>query len=282
MCRFILYVGPRTTVASLVTEPAHSLIHQSFHSHEREEPLNGDGFGVAWYERSLAPEPGVFRSISPAWNNRNLLTIAPVVASTCILAHVRAASPGLGVSEDNCHPFRHGRMAFMHNGDVGGFAALRRALLARLSDESFAMIRGTTDSEHVFGLFLDRHRETEDADPARRLGAALAATIAEVEALVAEHAPGAKVFLNLVVTDGESAAVSRYANAAGGKANTLYVNRGRRYVCEDGACRIVDTDDAGSVLVASESLTEDDGWEVVPPGSILTIRADRTVASLTV
>lgn len=92
MCRFVLYHGPPITLGSLVTEPENSLIHQSYQSRERAEPLNGDGFGLAWYAPELSAAPALFRSISPAWNNANLLSLARVVRSHCILAHVRAAT----------------------------------------------------------------------------------------------------------------------------------------------------------------------------------------------
>ena len=49
MCRLAVYLGEKLLISSLVTEPVHSILHQSFHIHEREEPLNGDGFGIAWY-----------------------------------------------------------------------------------------------------------------------------------------------------------------------------------------------------------------------------------------
>ncbi len=42
MCRFAVYLGEEITISSLVTEPSYSILHQSFYSHEREEPLNGD------------------------------------------------------------------------------------------------------------------------------------------------------------------------------------------------------------------------------------------------
>jgi predicted glutamine amidotransferase len=48
MCRFTLYMGPPIRLSSLLIEPDHSLIRQSVESREREEPLNGDGFGVGW------------------------------------------------------------------------------------------------------------------------------------------------------------------------------------------------------------------------------------------
>ena len=123
MCRFTMYLGPPIRMASLLIEPAHSLILQSSHATERTEPLNGDGFGVGWYAPQLTPTPAVFRSISPAWNNSNLRSLSDVVSSPCILAHVRAATAGMPVGETNCHPFQHGDYLFMlgHGvtGDVG-------------------------------------------------------------------------------------------------------------------------------------------------------------------
>ncbi len=49
MCRFVVYSGREVLLADLIIYPKHSLINQSFQSQERFEPLNGDGFGVGWY-----------------------------------------------------------------------------------------------------------------------------------------------------------------------------------------------------------------------------------------
>ena len=114
MCRFVLYSGEPITLDLLTTRPEHSIIHQSFRSRLREEPLNGDGFGIAWYVPEISSEPALFRSVQPAWNNVNLLHLARVSRSPCVLAHVRAAT-GFAVSEPNCHPFNADRFAFMHN-----------------------------------------------------------------------------------------------------------------------------------------------------------------------
>ncbi|MBN2475935.1 MAG: class II glutamine amidotransferase [Pirellulales bacterium] len=109
MCRFVLYMGPSITLDLLTTSPTYSIIHQSYKARMRVEPLNGDGFGLAWYVPDVSPEPAVFRSIQPAWNNLNLRHVARVTRSSAVLAHVRAATPGTGVSEANCHPFSNGR-----------------------------------------------------------------------------------------------------------------------------------------------------------------------------
>lgn len=77
MCRFLVYHGrkKRLKLADLLTKPTHSIIHQSFNSKERFNlsPLNGDGFGVGWYEScdGTNETPCVFVSVTPAWNNLN-------------------------------------------------------------------------------------------------------------------------------------------------------------------------------------------------------------------
>jgi predicted glutamine amidotransferase len=81
MCRFIVYVGEPITLDALITLPRNSLIHQSIKAEEFEERLNGDGFGIAWYAHAVSDEPALFRSVSPAWSNRNLQRLAKVVQS---------------------------------------------------------------------------------------------------------------------------------------------------------------------------------------------------------
>jgi predicted glutamine amidotransferase len=263
---------------TLVTKPVNSIIHQSFHSHERREPLNGDGFGVAWYVPQLSPSPAVFRSITPAWNNENLLGIASVTVSECILAHVRAASPGLSVTETNCHPFSHGRFAFMHNGVIGGFDRIRRVLLRSLSDEVFPVVRGTTDSELMFALFLDRYRRPEGHDAADAMAVALDATLHDVVDAAQKAGISEPSYLNLAVTDGRVAVASRFTTSDPSKAASLYVHEGKQYVCKDGVCRMVSPDvGQGAVLVCSEPLSEDAGWERVPPNHLVLVREDRSV-----
>ena len=192
MCRFTLYLGPTIRLESLLIEPTHSLIRQSTHSREREEPLNGDGFGVGWYAGHFTSEPAVFRSISPAWNNRNLHNLTRVVASDCIMAHVRAATQSSGVNEANCHPFRFRQYLFMHNGDIGNFRQVRRPLLESICDEAFSNVYGSTDSEHFFALFIDEMlRGKPDADVAAYMAGALGRTISRVTDIVAQHGGGA-------------------------------------------------------------------------------------------
>ncbi|MCC6677272.1 MAG: class II glutamine amidotransferase [Phycisphaerales bacterium] len=287
MCRFILYKGPPLRLSSLITEPDHSLIHQSTRSRESEEPLNGDGFGVAWYNPDLSPEPATFRSVTPAWNNRNLLDLARVTQSSCVLAHVRAATSGQPVTELNCHPFTSGRYAFMHNGDIGGFSALRRRLLAGLSDSAFNAIQGSTDSEHLFALLLDRlaraGRLAPDAPPASGddLAAALEGTIQDVLALARQAGAQEPSYLNIAVSDGRSAVACRFTSDAAEHASSLHLHTGRRYTCEDGVCRMIDPiGSTRAVLISSEPLSSDPGWTSIPANHAVVIDADQATRLL--
>lgn len=274
MCRFVLYLGEQISLGSLLTEPTNSIIHQSFHSHEREEPLNGDGFGVAWYE----PEggiPAVFKEISPAWNSLNLHNLARVTRSSCVLAHVRAASPGLPVIQLNCHPFSAGVLTFMHNGTLGGFRHLKRPLQQSLREETYLDIHGSTDTEHLFALIRESFdAASEEAGPTRRLASALVSGIRRAEDLRKELGIDEPSLLNLVLCDGKRAVATRYVSDPAMASNSLYLHQGQRYQCENGLCRMQPADSSSTstaVIVASEPLSQDNGWQAVPENHLVSI-----------
>ena len=153
MCRFLAYSGEAIYLEDLVCKPRHSLVRQSLQASEGQMATNGDGFGIGWYgDREV---PGVYREVMPAWSDENLLAVCANVRSRLFMAHVRAATGG-GVSRLNCHPFHHGRYLFIHNGQVGDFARVRRRLETLLPDPLYNERRGATDSELLFLLIMAR------------------------------------------------------------------------------------------------------------------------------
>ncbi|XOV94385.1 MAG: class II glutamine amidotransferase [Bacteroidota bacterium] len=272
MCRFTFYMGKPIVLSSLITEPRHSLIHQSFASRERDEPLNGDGFGLAWYNHSLSNQPALFKSVSPAWSNNNLQEICSNIKSTCIMAHVRAATQSRIVSESNCHPFKWEQFTFMHNGDVGGFSRIKRALLGMLSDDAFNHIKGTTDSEHFFALLIDELHQLGGLEPHDRLATGMIKTIRKVTALTKEYAPDEHSYLNFVISDGHLALAVRYTTDLPEHADSLYLNIGKSYHCEGGVCYMKEPGDhEKSVIISSEPLSKDPGWEKIPVNSMILV-----------
>jgi predicted glutamine amidotransferase len=277
MCRFAVYLGETISISSLVTDPVHSIIRQSFESKEQERPLNGDGFGLAWYVPEIGMKPAVFKDITPAWNDLNLLNLARVTRSSCILAHVRAATPGYPVVQLNCHPFVSGPYTFMHNGRVEGFREFRRELLARLTDRAFHLIDGSTDSEHIFALFMDQVWELEKQikNPAIRMEKALDTTIQQLEELRAGVGEKKVSYLNIAVSNGTSAVVTRYVSPGTQVPNSLYYSSGSHFFCRDGDCHMNHSDHLiNAVIVASEPLSEQNCWISVNPNHRIVIKSD--------
>lgn len=279
MCRFLAYRGAPISMSKLLYEPKNSLIHQSYHAQEREEPLNGDGFGVGWYAPEIEPTPASFVSIQPAWNNRNLRSIARKIRSNCIFAHIRAASKG-NVSENNCHPFDYKNLLFMHNGDIGGFRKIKRTLRMGLSDEIYDWIQGETDSEHFFALFLDNLLKNGGEQTSENFVATLEETLVQLKEILKKNGVNKPVLLNVAITNGEYMVATRYVSGAGVKANTLYHSEGSRYDCNDGVCEMVQADPSEhAVLIVSEKLTDvKKDWHEVPVNHFVAVDQNLAVS----
>jgi len=151
MCRWLAYSGTPVLLHELLFEPAHSLIDQSLHSRLGVETTNGDGFGVGWYGEGN--DPAVFKSVEPAWNDRNLRELAGHIRSGLVFAHIRA-STGTPVQQTNCHPFRHGNWLWMHNGSITRFHEVKRDLQLAIDPALYLDLEGSTDSETFFFLAL--------------------------------------------------------------------------------------------------------------------------------
>ena len=151
MCRWLAYIGSPVRIEELILRPKHSLIDQSLHSTMGATTTNGDGFGIGWY--GVGDEPGVFHSVEPAWNNRNLKDLAAHIASPLVFAHIRASTGG-AIQQTNCHPFRSGPWLWMHNGAIREFGTVKRDLAMAVAPELFASIEGSTDTEMFFYLAL--------------------------------------------------------------------------------------------------------------------------------
>lgn len=273
MCRFVGYVGQKLLLADLISRPENSLIRQSYKARERREPTSGDGFGVGWYAPEITGEPSVFTSITPAWSNRNLLNLAEHIESACFFAHIRAASPGMRVSEANCHPFRHKRFLWMHNGAIEGFHSIKRRLRRSLPDEIYHSIEGTTDSEHAFAVFLNLLDGKEEKTNAADLAGGLVKTIWQLEEWGREVGNSEPSIYNFAVTDGQNIATVRYVSDPKIEPISLYFSKRGKYQCCDGRPEITDccAEESG-IIIASERLTDrSEDWTRVAPNHVAMI-----------
>jgi glutamine amidotransferase len=214
MCRWNAYIGQPLAIEELLFKTQHGLIDQSLHSRMGAETTNGDGFGLGWYVDGHEDEPGRYRNTAPAWNDPNLRDLARHIESPLFLAHIRAAV-GSPVQQTNCHPFRHGRWLFVHNGLLHGFHEMRRDLLLAIEPALFDAIAGSTDSEALFYLALTFGLES---DPLGAIARAVGFVEATAERLGIEN----PVQMTLGLSDGEQLWAVRYSTEHSSR--TLFVS----------------------------------------------------------
>ena len=259
------YSGSPLSIEDLLYAPENSLVVQSLHSRLGVEPTNGDGFGVGWYGDGEVP--GLYRSIEPAWNDRNLRELAAQIRSRLVLAHVRA-STGTPVQQTNCHPFRHGRWLWVHNGALAGFHEMKRELVLAVDPALYPDIEGSTDSELFFYLALTFG--LEDDPPA-----AVARAVGLIEDVGRRHGQEFPVQMTVATTDGETVWAFRYSSE--GRSRSLFhstdISTLRAQYPDNPVLHRL-SDDAR--IVVSEPLGDLRGaWREVPESTCIVLRDGR-------
>jgi glutamine amidotransferase len=229
MCRHLSYLGAPVSLAELLLDPPHGLLHQSWAPHDMRGggTVNADGFGVGWYQDDTS-SPVRYRRAGPMWTDAGFAELARATRSPAVLATVRSATVGMPVSEAATAPFAAGDWLFSHNGVVTGWPHSVAKLAETLPVVDLLTLEAPTDAALLWALV--RHRLLSGGDP----GEVLRSVVADVSAA----AGGSR--LNLLLSDGHSA----YATAVG---HALSVRHS-----------------ADAVVIASEPFDTAAGWTAVP------------------
>ncbi len=278
MCRWLGYFGNPIPLEELLFDAPHSLIEQSRHAHLQASMSNLDGFGLGWY-RDSRERPGLYRTIAPAFSDSNLRDLAQQIRSPLFLAHVRAAT-GTPVQQTNCHPFRHGRWLFVHNGFIAEFQKLRRELMLAIDPELFSEVAGTTDSEVMFYLALSFGLPEDPLGALERMAGF-------VESVGHSHGVAEPLQMTIGLSDGKRLFAARYAS--GPTVNTLFVS-GDAGGARVGGVRLTPGQIGGEAYredkplphlspearaIVSEPIADLPGlWHEVPPSSALVVGPD--------
>src|SRR4051794_36613475 len=214
MCRWLPYSGEPLRPSTLILDVKHSLVAQSLNSPMGAETVNGDGFGFGWYSKDAPPgtPPRFFHSIEPAWNDRNLRELTQAVESPLFFCHVRAAA-GPPIQQTNCHPFRHDRWLFMHNGGIADYALVKRDLVLAVDPSLYPLMLGTTDSEVLFHLALTLGLKDDPVG-------AMSQAISYVERVGRGHDVRFPFQGSVAVTDGDTIWAFRYSSQ--GRSRSLF------------------------------------------------------------
>ncbi|MGA8117584.1 MAG: ergothioneine biosynthesis protein EgtC [Actinocatenispora sp.] len=237
MCRQLAYLGPPVTLASLLLDPPHSLLHQSYAPADMRGSgtINADGFGAGWY----GPDGLVrYRRSCPLWSDPGFATLARSTRSGAMMGAVRSATVGMPVVETASAPFTDGRILFGHNGRVTGWPDSMAKSAERLPVTDLLTLDAPTDAALLWAML--QHRLRAGADLLDATGAVLNE--------VAAAAPGSR--LNLIATDGHQIIATTWGHALS-------------YLVTDDSC-----------TVASEPLDSDERWQPVPDRRLLRATAE--------
>ncbi len=259
MCRLF---GFRSNIAARV--------HQSLVSEKnslRAQSLeHQDGWGIAYYHAAEAPE--VAHGLGAAHDDPEFERVSGLLSSHAVLAHVRRASVGR-VHLDNAHPFLYGPWAFAHNGTVADFHQHRRELEAEIDPPFRTLLRGETDSERCFYIFMSKLAAL--TPPTEVDVQSVASALAEAMQVVSRLTDRSDLqsSLNFLVTDGRRMAATR-------RGRTLFVSDRRRGESSSPlahGCRL------DQLVIASEELSGEDHWHPVPEDWVVAIDGEMTFRS---
>jgi len=135
----------------------------------------------------------------------DLAKLAQDVRSDALIGHVRSATIG-ALRTENTHPFRYRQWLFAQTGTVAQFDQVRERLVASVPEFLRGDIRGETDAEVLFHVFLsflhDAGRLDDQAVDAQAVKEALRSSLAVADGMTAEVG-GTPAELNLLLTNGD-------------------------------------------------------------------------------
>jgi predicted glutamine amidotransferase len=226
---------------------------------------NVDGAGLGFF--GPAGEPVLDKQPEPAFSDPEFIREARQAESSSFVAHVRWATAG-GRTVRNTHPFVMDGRVMAHNGGFGELAQLDTEL------GSYArLVLGDTDSERYFALI------TKETDAH---GGDVGAGITAAASWIAERLP-VSALNTIVARPGELWALrypgqhalhilERPADPGPGEPG-LHVRSATSSV------HVPELDRAASVIIASEQLDGESGWQMLAPGELVHVRPDLSVHS---
>ncbi len=253
MCRILASISAEPiSLKDYLVDDECSLLRQST---AREDKLQRDGWGVAWYERSWNIE----KSPRPVFEEREKIERIAGREYSLFIAHIRKASNPLNLpieklrSYENTQPFSYKNWVFAHNGQINHPDMVKESM-----GEWSSKIRGMNDSEVYFWLLMKYIGERGNVIEAMR------SLVEHLHSLwesmpEEDRAKSPYSSLNMVLSDGERLyAYNRYD----GRGKDSLCFRDRPYY------QMQYLEIPEGIVIASER-TSNMGWKAIGDGNIL-------------
>ena len=147
MCRLLGYVSHEKQTFSRA-------VGSDFSEFVTFSSVHCDGWGVATIDHNQSVAQ-MIRQPEAANKSQEFSKAIKESVSDGALLHLRWATAGLPVSENNTHPFIYEDISFIHNGATYPPAALEPLI----SSDFIPLIQGDTDSERYFYFVLTKIKE---------------------------------------------------------------------------------------------------------------------------
>jgi glutamine amidotransferase len=206
MARLFGIIGNRPDLAARVL----AFEAEGLRARSRGTPL---GWGLGFYQggevlmrrRPIDERPEI-----------DVARLAADVRADLVVGHVRQATVG-ALRTENTHPFRYRQWLFAQAGTVSEFEQVRDRLVASVPEFLRSGVRGDTDAEVVFHVFLsflhDAGRLNDGLVEGSLVREALRSSLAVVDGMTAEVGVEAAK-LNLMVSNGDQLIALHRSDAA--------------------------------------------------------------------
>ena len=239
-----------------------------------------DGWGIGFYRDQGS---FLFKKASRTARTQRIASISEVVSSNIFICHLRHATTG-DRKEANTHPFRWGFWLFAHLGGIHHFRRIRSRILRKLPPAYKKQIRGNTDSEYCFFLYLTLLRGQGAIKKGSIPLQAAVNGLKNFGRIMEEFHKEADVqqtpVLNFLITNGSYLIATRcgyplyYLYHGGGALNET------TYASDETSLRyeLLQYDSEKKfVVVSSEKLSASQDWREVPEKHILAINSSQEI-----
>jgi len=210
-------------------------------NNDYEHVRHMDGYGFAWLS---ANKWNVYKQpFSPSCDDSLQEILAEVAPNPLVLGHLRHRDD-TGINQnrlENTHPFVHKDAVFMHNGFVVDWQDCKPRLLEKVGPAWRRFIRGDTDTEVLFYLWLTLRQEDRSM---KRVVTLFFNLLRQM---------GVEGLFNFIYADKHYIVITRYSFCHGKKPPSLYYD-----------------DSSDGIVVSSEPVTAH--FHLFPENSHLVLR----------
>lgn len=265
MARMFGFIGNRSDLGARVLELNAAALRV------KADPDHPLGWGIGFYQSGevlLRRRPIDDRPVI------DLSEAAHGARTDVLIGHIRQPTVG-GLRTENTHPFRYRSWLFAQTGTIQGFVRLRERLMESLPEFLRRNVRGETDSEIFFHLFLsflhDAGQLNDGHVPPEHVASALRSSMSLVDRLSAEEG-FPENHGDILVTNGDQMlAIHRNGGMAyrvlKGKSDVEdLLGEERRH-----ETRIPAVESTHFTLICSELDSTPPSWTAVPSPAIVTL-----------